>query len=89
MVLSLLTTATIYARRRNSSAYFPRQGEPIEDDHLPFLNAGVRALDVIDFQSQSTFWHTPRDTMDKLSARSFEIVGTVLLNVLRELEQQQ
>ena len=70
-------------------AYFPRQGGPIQDDHLPFLNAGVRALDVIDFESQQTFWHTPEDTMDKLSGLSFEVVGTVLLKVMEELEQQK
>jgi len=70
-------------------AYFPREGGPIQDDHLPFLNAGVRALDVIDFESQQTFWHTPEDTMDKLSAHSFEVVGTVLMKVLEELERQK
>jgi len=70
------------------SPYFPREGGPIEDDHLPFLNAGVRALDVIDFESQSTFWHTPQDTMDKLGAHSFEVVGAVLMRSLGELELQ-
>ena len=47
------------------SAAFPREGNAIDDDHIPFLKAGVRAVDLIDFDSQSTFWHTPRDTMDK------------------------
>jgi glutaminyl-peptide cyclotransferase len=70
-------------------AYFPREGGPVEDDHVPFLKAGVRALDVIDFESQGTFWHTPEDTMDKLSANSFEIVGTVLMRALQELEQER
>jgi len=56
---------------------------------VPFLNAGVRALDVIDFESQGTFWHTPRDTMDKLAAHSFEVIGTVLVRVIGELEQQK
>ncbi len=68
---------------------FPREGGPIQDDHVPFLQAGVRALDVIDFESQGTFWHTPKDTMDKLAAHSFEVVGTVLLRVIGELEQQK
>ena len=56
---------------------------------MPFLLAGVRALDLIDFESQSTFWHTPQDTVDKLSARSFDILGTVLLRSLDLLEQQK
>jgi Zn-dependent M28 family amino/carboxypeptidase len=69
--------------------YFPRQGGPIQDDHMPFLNEGVRALDIIDFESQGTFWHTPQDTMDKLSAHSFEVVGNVVVKAIGELEQQK
>ena len=71
------------------SASFPREGSPVSDDHIPFINAGVRALDLIDFESQNTFWHTPQDTMDKLSAQSFEIVGQVVLKSIEELEQQK
>ncbi len=71
------------------SAVFLRQGGGIDDDHVPFINAGVRAADLIDFDSQNTFWHTPQDTMDKLSARSFEIVGAVLIKSISELGQQK
>ncbi len=69
--------------------YFPRQGGAIADDHVPFLMAGVRALDLINFESQGSFWHTPQDTMDKLSARSFEITGAVVLKSLDLLEKQK
>lgn len=68
---------------------FPRDAGAIVDDHVPFLNAGVRAVDLIDFKSQSTYWHTPQDTMDKLEARSFEIVGNVLMKVIGDMEQQK
>jgi glutaminyl-peptide cyclotransferase len=71
------------------SAAFPREGGPVSDDHIPFINAGVRAVDLIDFESQATFWHTPQDTLDKLSARSFEIVGQVVLKTIEALEQQK
>lgn len=71
------------------SASFPRQGGGIDDDHMPFINAGVRAADLIDFDSQSTFWHTPKDTMDKLSEQSFQIIGAVLMKTIDELEQQK
>jgi glutaminyl-peptide cyclotransferase len=71
------------------SGAFPRQGSAITDDHLPFLNAGVRAVDLIDFDSQSTFWHTPQDTLDKLDPHSFEIIGTVVMKSIEELEQQK
>ena len=68
---------------------FPRSPSAVGDDHVPFLTAGVRALDLIDFESQSTFWHTPKDTMDKLSAHSLEVVGTVVVKVIDQLESQK
>jgi len=71
------------------SAAFPRQGSAIEDDHMPFLNAGVRAVDLIDFDSQNTFWHTPQDTLDKLDPHSFDVIGAVVMKSIEELEQQK
>ena len=71
------------------SASFPRRGGPVADDHMPFLLAGVKALDLIDFDSQATFWHTTQDTLDKLSPKSFDILGVVLLRSLELLEQQK
>jgi glutaminyl-peptide cyclotransferase len=71
------------------SKEFPRADQAVEDDHMPFLKAGVRAVDLIDFESQSTFWHTPQDTMDKLSPRSFEVVGAVVMKAIGDLEQQK
>jgi len=64
---------------------------PVDDDHVPFLNAGVRALDLIDFDygPNNAYWHTKEDTMDKLSARSLETIGTVLMKVIEELERQK
>jgi len=59
---------------------------PIDDDHMPFLKLGVPAIDVIDFDYPP--WHEDTDTMDKLSAQSLEIVGTVMLESIHRLEQQ-
>jgi glutaminyl-peptide cyclotransferase len=72
------------------STEFPRDANAMADDHIPFINVGIRALDLIDFDygPNNAWWHTPSDTMDKLSARSFEVVGTVLLRVIGELERQ-
>ncbi len=72
------------------SAQFPRDANAIGDDHMPFINAGVRALDLIDFDygPNNSWWHTPADTMDKLDAHSFEVVGAVLTRVIGELERQ-
>ncbi len=73
------------------SSEFPNNANQIGDDHMPFINAGVRALDLIDFDfgPNNSYWHTPQDTMDKLSARSFDVVGTVLLRVIGELEGEK
>jgi len=59
----------------------PTVRSAISDDHVPLLNAGVRAIDVIDLDYPS--WHTPDDTMDKISAASLQIVGDVAIAVLR------
>ena len=48
----------------------------ILDDHTPFLNAGIQAIDIIDFDYP--YWHTTADTADKVSAESLEIIGNLL-----------
>jgi len=67
------------------SAHFLNQSSAIEDDHLPFVRKGVNAIDLIDYDYAP--WHTAQDTMDKVSAESLRVVGTVLLEVLKELER--
>jgi hypothetical protein len=47
----------------------------IEDDHQPFLKRGVASVDLIDFDGFQAYWHTPQDTLDKISARNLGIVG--------------
>ena len=49
----------------------------ILDDHLPFIEAGIKAVDLIDFDYP--YWHTTEDTADKVSAKSLSIVGDTLL----------
>ncbi len=48
----------------------------MEDDHTPFLEKGIRAVDIIDFDYP--YWHTTEDTIDKVSPESLERVGRVL-----------
>jgi glutaminyl-peptide cyclotransferase len=68
--------------------YFLDSGFATEDDHMPFLRKGVNALDLIDFDygPNNEYWHTEKDTMDKISAHSLDVVGSVLLAVLRKLQ---
>jgi len=77
------------ARDIGYGAYFPEQAGAIEDDHMPFVRLGVNAIDLIDFDygPGHTWWHTAGDTMDKLSAKSLQVVGEVLLEVFRRLQQ--
>lgn len=49
----------------------------ILDDHVPFLETGIPAVDLIDFDY--SYWHTLADTPDKVSPKSLEIVGNTLL----------
>ena len=74
--------------RLGFGGYFLKNSSSVEDDHIPFLKHGVNALDLIDldYGPDNSYWHTSKDTMDKLSARSFEIVGRVLTEVLKELD---
>ena len=60
----------------------------IADDHVPFLQAGVDAVNLIDFHygPQNRYWHTENDTADKLSLRSFTVMVHVVDKVLDELE---
>ncbi|HSB29193.1 MAG TPA: M28 family peptidase [Pyrinomonadaceae bacterium] len=48
------------------------------DDHEPFLHAGIDAVDLIQLNDYS-YWHTPEDTIDKISAQSMKIVGDTVL----------
>jgi glutaminyl-peptide cyclotransferase len=62
----------------------------VEDDHLPFVQRGVPSADLIDldYGYGNVFHHTPQDTMDKLSPKSIEIVGNVILETVRMLDKK-
>ena len=58
----------------------------MEDDHTPFLEAGIPAVDIIDFDYP--YWHTVGDTTDKVSAESLEVVGKTLWTWITQQSQQ-
>jgi Zn-dependent M28 family amino/carboxypeptidase len=62
----------------------------VEDDHLPFVHLGVPCADLIDLEYGygDVFHHTPQDTLDKVSPKSIEIVGTVILETVRLLDKK-
>jgi Zn-dependent M28 family amino/carboxypeptidase len=57
-------------------SFIPTPRHSILDDHTPFLQAGIPAVDIIDFDYP--YWHTTEDTVDKVSAESLEAVGRTL-----------
>jgi Zn-dependent M28 family amino/carboxypeptidase len=72
------------ARRLGYARHFLDVMMPVEDDHAPFLRAGVPSVLVIDFDYPP--WHTAGDTLDKVSAQSLQIVGDVVLDALPGIE---
>jgi len=74
------------AERQRLDDYFVAENTKIEDDHLPFLAAGVPSVDIIDLDYEA--WHTARDTLDAVSARSLQVVGDVVLGALPLIERR-
>ncbi|HET9911265.1 MAG TPA: M28 family peptidase [Anaerolineales bacterium] len=58
------------------SKFIPEYKHSMLDDHTPFLEAGIPAVDIIDFDYP--YWHTVQDTPDKVSAESLQAVGETL-----------
>jgi len=72
------------AARRLNRREFLEEITPIEDDHLEFLTAGIPSVDIIDLDY--TAWHTAEDTLDRVSAKSLQAVGDVVLAALPAIE---
>jgi Zn-dependent M28 family amino/carboxypeptidase len=79
-----LTDIIWSAAKKLGHRQFMDEEMAIEDDHLPFLKAGVPAVDIIDLDYAQ--WHTPQDTIDAISARSMQVVGDVVVAALPQIE---
>ena len=79
----------VYQAATNLSrkSYFYGRDISVEDDHLPFVKAGVPSVDLIDinYGYNDVFHHTSQDTLDKLSPNSIQVVGDVILETVRLL----
>jgi Zn-dependent M28 family amino/carboxypeptidase len=71
------------------SHFFARTLPGVSDDHIPFVKRGVPSADLIDFDYgyNDVFWHTPQDTVDKLSPKSLQIVGSTILETVGILDK--
>ena len=78
------------AARLGYKDVFVSRQTTVEDDHQPFLRREIPAVDIIDLDGYQAlgYWHTPLDTMDKISARSLAIVGHVILESVGELQKR-
>jgi Zn-dependent M28 family amino/carboxypeptidase len=74
------------AARLGYGNVFINESITLADDHLAFLNRGVPAADIIDFEVP--YWHTTSDTLDKIDPRTLAITGHVLIASLPELEKK-
>jgi Zn-dependent M28 family amino/carboxypeptidase len=73
------------AKKFHDEHYFFQTDEPVEDDHLPFVERSVPSIDVIDldYGLNNSYHHTAQDTLDKISAHSLTIDGDVFLETIR------
>jgi Zn-dependent M28 family amino/carboxypeptidase len=76
------------AARLGYSALFLNNTTSAEDDHDPFLKRGVPAVDVIADFMNNGYWHTPQDSLDKISPETLAIVGHVFLESVKQLQSK-
>jgi Zn-dependent M28 family amino/carboxypeptidase len=78
------------AKKFGYERYFFQNEEPVEDDHLPFVERNVPSIDIIDldYGPNNSYHHTAQDTLDKVSARSLTIDGDVFLETIRLINKK-
>ena len=86
----LVSAAFAAARAEGVRERFQLYPYNVGDDHVAFFERGVPALNLIDFEFGSgpglnDYWHTPADTLDKVSAESLDLVGRVVARLVADL----
>jgi glutaminyl-peptide cyclotransferase len=78
------------ARSLGYTREFLTTSQMISDDHIPFLNARIPAVDIIDFDygPGNAYWHQPSDTLDKTSGQSLKVVGDAVYASLPEIDRR-
>lgn len=78
------------AKRLGYGNIFIDASAPIEDDHQSFLKRHVPSVDVIDLDNGPNgdvfYWHTPQDSLDKISPKTLAITGHVFLESVKQLQ---
>lgn len=75
------------AKRVGHGAFFPDQATEIEDDHIPFLEAGIASVDIIDLDYP--YWHNMSccDDLTRVAEKSLKIVGDVIVAAVPDIEK--
>ena len=81
----LLAIFFLAAQRVGLGQHVGAPAREMRDDHLSFLNAGIPAVDLIDFEYEH--WHKAGDTLDKCSRESLDAIGRIVLAGLPDLEK--
>ena len=78
------------AGRLGYQSVFVSQAYATEDDNLPFIDRHVPVIDLIDLDDyiNAGYWHTTKDTLDKISPRSLAVVGHVILESVDQLQKR-
>jgi glutaminyl-peptide cyclotransferase len=82
------------AKEINATDFSIQEGSPIEDDHVPLNQAGLKTIDIIDLELIGTntpnerrnYWHTSHDTIDNIGKGTLKQVGDVLTHLIYSLE---
>lgn len=79
--------ALLVARKTGSADWVKPMDEFVKDDHQPFVDKGYNAIDLIDFHygPDNAWWHTPEDTIDKISEESLLKSGRFVVDLLNVL----
>ena len=73
------------AKELGFTQFVSKVGDAIYDDHIPLNEAGIKTINIIDFNypdETHRFWHTHKDTPDNCSPESLEAVGTVVTHIV-------
>jgi glutaminyl-peptide cyclotransferase len=72
-----------------SNVFLSESGGPGGDDHLSFTKRNVPSVDIIDLVlDEVPYWHTPQDTLDKISPKTLAITGHTILESIQELQKK-
>jgi Zn-dependent M28 family amino/carboxypeptidase len=78
------------AKKLDYGDIFIDESSAVEDDHQSFLKRNVPSVDVIDLDNgpggDVYYWHTPQDSLDKISPKTLAIVGHVFLESVKQLQ---